>query len=500
MLKTACLDILNQIKTGKIRTPKHLDMARMRAAKKYSLRKLPTNADILSFSEDKTIELLKTKPTRTISGVSVVAVMAKPAKCPGICIYCPKGTNAPQSYTGYEPAAMRAVMNDYDPFEQVANRLDQLDATGHNAEKNELIIMGGTFPAQDWDYQRWFVQHCFDAFNRKASTSLKEAQTINETAKRRVIGLTVETRPDHININQLLELGCTRVELGVQSVYDDVLKAIRRGHDVKKTIDATKLLKDSCFKILYHIMIGLPGSSFEKDKAMFKTLFENPDFKPDMLKIYPTLVIKGTPIYDAWKNGDYTPIDEKYVEKLVTEVYKMCPKWVRIHRIQRDIPAHHINAGPTKSNIRQDIVAHIDYSNEIRFREAGHVFLRTGKTPKEIELTVTKYPASGGTEYFLAAEDVKQNILVGFCRLRITKNKPAMVRELHVYGSVVPIGSEGNVQHKGWGRSLLEKAENIAKKEGKDEIIVISGVGAKEYYRKLGYGFDKGYMAKNLAS
>ncbi len=498
MLKTACLDILNQIKTGKIRTPKHLDMARMRAAKMYSLRKLPTNADILSFSEDKTIELLKTKPTRTISGVSVVAVMAKPAKCPGMCMYCPKGTNAPQSYTGYEPATMRAIMNDYDPFDQVASRLDQLEATGHSAEKNELIIMGGTFPAQDRDYQRWFVQHCFDAFNRKASSSLKEAQTINETAKRRVIGLTIETRPDYVNINQLLELGCTRVELGVQSVYDDILTATKRGHDITKTIDITRLLKDSCYKILYHIMVGLPGSSFEKDKEMFRTLFENPNFKPDMLKIYPTLVIKGTPMYDAWKKKNYVPIDENYVEKLATEVYKMCPKWVRIHRIQRDIPAQHIEAGPKKSNIRQDVIKELMSSKEIRFREAGHVFQRTGKTPKEVELTIDKYKASGGDEYFIAAEDIKQDILLGFCRLRIAKDKPAMIRELHVYGLPAPIGKEGQVQHKGWGRKLMQKAEELVKREKKDKIIVISGVGVREYYRKLGYEFDGQYMSKSL--
>ena len=444
---------------------------------------------------------LVTKPTRTLSGVAVIAVAAKPAKCPGECLYCPKGKNAPKSYTGFEPAIMRARANKFDPYKQVKNRLEQLQAVGHSTDKCELIIMGGTFPAFGLPYKKRFVKRCFDAFNGQSSRGLKAAQKANETAKNRVVGLTIETRPDWVFPEQFLGLGCTRVELGIQSICDDVLEKIKRGHSIKNSVDAIRKLKEHGFKILYQVMLGLPGSSLKKDIAMFKTLFSDERFMPDMLKIYPTLVVKGSELYNMWKRGDYKPIDEAYVMKVLDAVYEMCPSWVRIHRVQRDIPSEHIEAGPIKSNLRQEINKKWDkagkQSQEIRFREAGHVRQRRGKTPENGQISVQKYKSSGGEEYFIAAEDKKQNILLGFCRLRIAVCKKAFVRELHVYGETLPLGSKKSAvtQHKGWGKQLLQRAEELAKGR---ELFIISGVGVREYYRKLSYVYKDGYMWKKL--
>jgi elongator complex protein 3 len=473
--------------------------------KRYADRnkdKLPLNSKILSSAtpdqRKKLIKFLKTKPTRTISGVSVIAIMTSPKPCPGKCIYCPQGDNAPKSYTGFEPAAMRAQLNNFDPYKQVQNRLWQLNSIGHNTSKNELIIMGGTFPSLPWAEQKKFIKEAFEGFNNKKSKTLLEAQKINENTTNRVIGLTVETRPDWVFPNKFLELGATRVEIGVQSTSDKILQSVCRGNTVSQVADATKELKDNCFKILYHMMPGLPGSTLKSDIQMFKTLFEDERFKPDMLKIYPTLVVKGTKLYQMWKEGKYKPIDETYMIKLLKEIYKMSPKWVRIMRVQRDIPAPYIEAGCKKSNIRQEVLRDLKQSNEIRFREAGHSLRLRKISPKKVDILVEKYKASGGDEYFISAEDVKQDILMGFCRLRIAKRPEAMLRELHVYGQVTPIGKEGKkVQHTGLGKQLMAKAEEIAKQE-KKEMIVISGIGVREYYKKIGYSLKGHFMWKNL--
>ncbi len=476
-------------------------------AKENNQGKIPLNSEIYqkcNAKEKKKLQkILVTKPTRTISGVSVIAAMIKPSSCPGKCVYCPQGYEnkeyvAPKSYTGYEPAALRARLNDFDAYLQVKNRLSQLKNIGHNTDKNELIIMGGTLPAMSWKYQKEFVKGCFDGFNGKKTKTLTEAQKLNETAKNRVIGLTVETRPDFVFPQKFLELGATRVELGVQTTSDKIFKKVQRGHGTKEIKEATKDLKDNCFKILYHMMPGLPGSSLKKDVAMFKKIFRNSNYKPDMIKIYPVLVIKGTKLYDWWKSGKYKPINEEYMKKLLKKVYAFAPKWVRIMRVQRDIPARFIEAGPVKSNLREIVMQEIKSSKEIRFREAGHAYSRTGKVPEKIEILVEKYSASGGEEYFISAEDVEKDILLGFCRLRISKRKEAMIRELHVYGSAARIGKEGKVQHKGIGRQLMARAEEIARKNGKKEMIVISGIGVREYYRKLGYELKNRYMWKRL--
>jgi len=502
-------DLIKLLLAEKTLTKQKAEDIKRRWASKHGIP-MPLSSAVLENAKTASTQLefeklrkaLVTKPTRTLSGVAVIAVAAKPALCPGKCVYCPRGADAPQSYTGYEPAIMRARANKYDPYLQVKNRLAQLQAVGHSTDKCELIIMGGTFPAQDWNYQKLFVKRCFDAFNNKDGKDLVEAHKINETAKNRAVGLTIETRPDWVFPKKFLELGCTRVELGIQSVYDSILRKVQRDHTVKNSVDATRKLKEHGFKILYQIMLGLPGSSLRKDVRMFKKLFSDSRFKPDMLKIYPTLVVKGSKLYDAWKYGEYKAIDEGYVTNVLEKVFKMCPKWVRIHRVQRDIPKEHIESGVVQSNLRQELVNKWDglgkQSREIRFREAGHVYQRRGKLPESCEILVKKYKSSGGDEYFISAEDKKQNILLGFCRLRIAVCKKAFVRELHVYGETLPIGAKkGKFQHRGIGKKLLAAAEKLARAKT-DSIWVISGVGVREYYRKLGYVLKERYMWKRL--
>lgn len=456
------------------------------------------------------------KPSRILSGVTIVAVMTKPYSCPhGKCAYCPGGpeVGTPQSYYGEEPALMRALRVNYDPYEQVRARLDQYTSLGYRPSKVDVIVMGGTFTAlPDW-YQEWFITSVFEAFNRYPADkpeklpSLEEAHLRNETANIRVVGLTFETRPDQIgerSIDRMLYLGGTRVELGVQSIYDDVLRIVERGHTVKETIKATQLLKDSGFKVVYHIMPGLPGSDFQRDLDMVKELFSNEDFMPDMLKIYPTLVVKGTKLYEWWVRGEYKALSDDEAVELISEMYRYIPKWVRIMRIQRDLPAKYIEAGPKKGNLRELVEARALSKgikiNEIRFREVGRSSLYRGKKLAEVELLVTEYEASNGVEVFISAEDIANDVLIGLLRLRIPSDKAfrpeidsktAIVRELHVYGPQLPVGekpSPHDTQHVGVGAKLLRKAEELAlSKYDRHKILILSGVGVREYYRRLGY-------------
>ncbi len=457
------------------------------------------------------------RPVRTLSGVTVVAIMSHPYPCPhGKCLYCPGGPecNTPQSYIGEEPALMRAIYNRFDPYYQVRNRLQQYVEIGHKPSKVELIVMGGTFPAMPLDYQEWFVTMALEAMNRfpkkkpRKYISLEEAQVRNEHAKIRCIGITFETRPDWAkekHVDFMLKLGGTRVELGVQTIYDDVLKTVKRGHGVRETIEATRILKDAGFKVAYHIMPGLPGSNLDRDLEMVKTIFEDPRFKPDMLKIYPTLVIEGTGLYNLWKQGKYSALTDEEAVELISEMYRYIPKWVRIMRIQRDVPSQLIIAGPKKGNLRQLVERRVIEKKipcrEIRFREVGLKMWKEGIEPdiKDIKLLKEEYEASEGFEIFLSIEDTVKDILIAFLRLRIPSekahrpevdSKTAIVRELHVYGPQVPIGEEPlfEWQHKNWGRILLREAEKIAvEKYDAKKIIIISGIGVREYYRRLGY-------------
>ncbi|MEM4499257.1 MAG: tRNA uridine(34) 5-carboxymethylaminomethyl modification radical SAM/GNAT enzyme Elp3 [Sulfolobales archaeon] len=468
------------------------------------------------------------KPSRILSGVTVVAVMTAPHPCPhGRCAYCPGGPDfgTPQSYYGEEPALMRASSVGYDPYEQVRVRLKQYEVLGYRPSKVDVIIMGGTFTALPEWYQEWFVTSLFEAFNRypmgrpEVLPSLEEAQLRNEVAGIRVVGLTFETRPDCVDeqsVNKILRFGGTRVELGVQSIYDDVLRLVERGHTVKEVVKATQILKDSGFKVAYHIMPGLPGSDFQRDLDMIRELFEDEAFRPDMLKIYPTLVVKGTKLYEWWVEGKYKALSDDEAVELISEMYRYIPKWVRVMRIQRDLPARYIEAGPRKGNLRELVELRALSKgikiNEIRFREVGKL-IRRGLRPTNIELLVTEYRASGGEEVFISAEDLVNDVIVGFVRVRIPSEnvfrpeidgKTAIVRELHVYGPQLPVGMKAtwlDTQHLGIGARLLRKAEEVVlEKYGRTKILVLSGVGAREYYRKLGYSRDRDspYMKKLL--
>jgi len=506
--------LLQEIKKGKIKTKKELEKRKKEIAIKYNLGRYPSSAEILENAKGKIKEkvrkILQIKPTRTISGVAVVAVMAKPYPCPhGKCAYCPHIDDVPESYTGKEPAARRAIANNFDPYKQVQNRLTQLYSIGHLPQKIELIIMGGTFPAMPRDYQEDFVKKCLLAMNRfpklkpKIMPSLEKIQKANEKAKIRCIGMTFETRPDwgkEKHADFMLKLGGTRVELGVQTIYDDVYKKVNRGHTVKDVVESTKILKDKGFKVLYHMMLGLPGTTKERDIHALKEIFKNPDFRPDMIKIYPTLVIKGSKIYEDWRRGKYKPIDEDYATDVIIELKKIVPEWVRIMRIERDIPGTEIKAGIKSTNLRQKIQQRLKEKgikcNCIRCREIGHILKNGGKVDtNSIKLHKIKYDASGGKEFFLQFKD-KNNVLIGFLRLRLSKI--AIIRELHVYGEQILIGKKGSWQHKGYGKKLLKEAEKIAKENGYKKIYVISGIGVREYYRKVGYRKDKYYMSKTL--
>jgi len=468
------------------------------------------------------------KPVRAISGVSVVAVMAKPFRCPhGRCVYCPGGPEhgTPQSYLSDSPAVLRASRCGFDPYRQVYTRIRQYFGMGHRPSKIELIIMGGTFPAMPPEYQEWFVARCLEALNdyprfREGNGNLDVALRRNERARLRCVGLTVETRPDWArprHVDFFLRLGATRVELGVQCLSDRVLRLVRRGHGVEDVVAATQVLKDAGYKVVYHIMLGLPGMSPGDDLETMRKVFGDPRFRPDMLKLYPTVVVPGTELYRWWKEGRYEPYDMDTLVDLLARIKSMVPEYVRIMRVQRDIPVRNIVAGPRKGNLREIVQRYMERKGLkcrcIRCREVGHVYLKRGVLPDagSIGLKRLVYEASGGVEVFLSFED-PEGILIGFLRMRIPSpaatrpevdEETAIIRELHVYGLQVPVGDRPGAwfQHRGYGSKLVSEAERIAREEyGVKRMLVISGVGVRDYYRRLGYRKLRGsfYMFKRL--
>ena len=521
-------EIIDLIISDKIKTKDELHKTKIKLCKKYHIDAIPPDSEILSHlsADSKNFKfvssLLRKKPMRTISGVAVVAVMTSPERCPhGRCIPCPGGpeNNTPQSYTGYEPAAMRGSLNNFDPYLQAKSRLEQLEAIGHSTDKVDFIIMGGTFTSRLVEYQQWFVKRCYDALNKEVSQDLESAKKKNETASSRCIGLTVETRPDWFclqHVDNALYLGATRVELGVQSVYDDVLYNMGRGHTVTDTIDATRVAKDSGFKICYHIMPGLPGSDEKKDIKSFRAIFEDDQFKPDMIKIYPTLIIKGTKLYDIWKSGEYESLTTEKASKLIAKMKKYVPEYVRIQRIQRDVPAQMISSGVKKSNLRQyvknEMQDHGSACRCIRCREIGHISLKKDIDLNDMSIICTRnqYTASNGCEIFLSLEDKNKDVLIGYLRLRDIvlphryelQREPCMIiRELKILGRELSIGERTGeaLQHRGYGKELVVEAERICFEEfDKERLFVLSGVGVKQYYRTLGFSDDGIYLSKSL--
>ncbi len=553
-MKKACRIIIDDIITGKISTRRELEVEKRQLCRDLKLSKFMSNSNILEYAtpDEKEIvsNILKKKPTRTMSGVAIVAVMCHPHECPhGRCFYCPKSDVAPPSYTGEEPAALRGRMFKFHPYIQTFNRLKQLKKIGHPIDKVELIIMGGTFPSKDLCYQEWFTSQCLKAMvdfglileNEPDSDSyelredkissyekgilktyppndyclISDVQKANESSKVRCVGMTFETRPDYCrqeHVDRMLKMGVTRVELGVQTLYDNIYEKIKRGHTIQDTIDANRILRDSAIKVAMHMMPGLFLTP-EQDLKMFKRLFEDENFMPDMIKIYPVLVTKGSELYDLWKSGGYEPYSDEEAVDLIVKIKKILPKWVRTMRIQRDIPSKLIDAGVRKSNLGELVYNRLEEENInckcIRCREIGHKKTSKQYGLDDFHLFEEKYNCCEGVERFISFEDENEESIAGFLRLRMPSNNPhrleitpetALIRELHVYGNMMEIGkSNSNIgQHSGFGERLLKRAENIAIDEGKNEILVISGIGSRNYYRKFGYERKGPYMAKKL--
>lgn len=490
--------------------------------------------------------LLRRRAVRTMSGIAPVAVLTKPFACPGKCAYCPTEKDVPQSYLSNEPAVMRAIRCEYHPYTQVADRLRSLEINGHEPTKIEIIVIGGTWSVLPVEYKYWYILNCFAAANQfslkrkdkrekiKENQSLKtlkakllEEQKKNEKAKYKIIGLTLETRPDYINDQELLEmreLGCTRVELGVQAIDEDILKLNKRGHGVDSIAQATELLRNYGFKITYHLMPGLPGATPKKDLAMFKQLFSDSRFQPDQIKFYPTVVTKGSLLYKWWLKGEYKPYSDKQLQKLIIDCKNAIPHYVRIIRLIRDIPGESIVAGNTITNLRQIMQQQGVKCNCIRCREAKDQRITN------YELRITNYSASEGQEHFIEYCSEDQKALYAFCRLYLafchcekrsdvaisdlsplnlrsprssnslamTLKGAAIIRELHVYGELVSIGGDKKTQHTGLGRQLLEQAEDLARSNGFKKMAIISGIGVRGYYRKFGYRLNGTYMIKSL--
>ncbi len=535
-MENACHIIIEDILNNKINTRKELEVKKRQLCRELKLSKFMSNSDILKYAtpQEKEIvsNILRKKPTRTMSGVAIVAVMCHPHECPhGRCFYCPKSNNAPPSYTGEEPAALRGRMYEFHPYVQCFNRLKQLKTMGHPIDKIELIIMGGTFPSRDLCYQEWFVSQCLKAMvDFGANPSEKEilktykpnnhvliddVQKANENSKVRCVGMTFETRPDYCkkeHINRMLDFGVTRVELGVQTLSDELYTKIKRGHTIADVVEANTLLRDSAIKIAMHMMPGLFVRQKE-DLKMFKKLFNDDNFKPDMLKIYSCLVTKGSELYDLWKEGKYNPYTDKEAVDLIVEIKKILPKWVRTMRIQRDIPSTLIEAGVQKSNLGELVYNKLEEHDIncqcIRCREIGHKKTSQEYALDDFKLFNESYTACGGKETFLSIEDKNEESIAGFLRFRIPSpnhyrseitDNTALIRELHVYGNMIKIGGKNPKigQHTGFGEKLLKEAEKLAIDNGKDEISIISGIGTRNYYRKFGYEKKGPYMAKKL--
>ena len=512
----------------------NLNKLKTRLASVHCLETSPRLVDIIAAvppQHKKTlVPKLKAKPVRTASGIAVVAVMCKPHRCPhismtgNICVYCPGGPDSDfeystQSYTGYEPTSMRAIRARYNPYLQTKHRVDQLKQLGHNVDKVEFIVMGGTFMSLPEDYKDFFIRNLHDALSGHSSNNVAEAVKYSEKSLTKCIGITIETRPDYClkrHLSDMLLYGCTRLEIGVQSVYEDVARDTNRGHTVRAVCESFTQAKDAGFKVVSHMMPDLPNVGRERDIEQFIEFFENPAFRADGLKIYPTLVIRGTGLYELWKTGRYKSYPPDVLVDLVARILALVPPWTRVYRVQRDIPMPLVSSGVEHGNLRELALARMkdlgSKCRDVRTREVGIQEIHNKVKPNQVELIRRDYFANEGWETFLSYEDPEQDILVGLLRLRKPseevfrpelKNGVSVVRELHVYGSVVPVAGRdpSKFQHQGFGTLLMEEAEKIARDEhGARKLSVISGVGTRNYYRKLGYELDGPYMSKMLLS
>ncbi len=497
-------------------------------------------------------QLMRKADIRTLSGVAVVTSLVKPYTCPGNCVYCPTEVKMPKSYLASEPAAARALALKFNPYEQMQRRIEMLEKNGHPTEKIEYIIKGGTWNTYPLKYQYWFILESFRAANfhnpersegslfdaqtkaKKRDSSLaslirnlKKEQDYNDKhAKHKIIGLTLETRPDAITpttIYHMRQQGCTRIELGLQAPDDKILELTKRGHTVQQFRDAILLLRQAGFKVDLHFMPDLPGTTAKHDVEMYKQLFFDPALKPDMVKIYPCTVIKSAELYQWYTSGKYKPYPEKQLFNALIEMKKATPRYCRISRLIRDIPTTDIEGGNIITNLREYLDQEMKKQGVacqcLRCREIGHQ-KDFQFSNLNLQLFVDEYDTVGGTEYFLSYEDPKRQVVFAFLRLRLPtyentdrdkkilkdlKNLKIIkglgfIRELHTYGQLLNLGTENKKasQHKGMGKKLVLEAEKIAKKNGFKKMAVISGVGVRGYYRKIGYRKSETYMTKSI--
>lgn len=505
--------VLNALKNQEKLTPEkyHKIIRKTPKSKGKLFKKSEIIAGIRQLSFDKIlIKKLQTKPIRTLSGVVPVTLLTKPFPCPGKCIFCPNDKKMPKSYLSAEPGAQRALANKFDPFHQVFTRLQTYYANGHSTDKIELIVLGGTWSSYPDKYKIWFIKRCFDAlneFNKKTAktvqeyqtdgkstwSQLKKAQFNNQTADSRCVGLSLETRPDWITQKQLInfrKLGCTKVQIGLQSLNNKILKLNQRGHTAKESKKAIKLLRLAGFKIQAHWMANLYGSSLKKDIKDFKKLFSQKDYRPDELKIYPTALLKTAKLMDYYQKGLWQPYTNQQLKKLLVAILSHVPQYCRVSRIIRDFSAQDIMAGSKVSNFRQIIEKKTKNIQEIRFREIRKKSINL----KDLKLKTITYKTSISQEKFLQFV-TSNNQIAGFLRLSLPDTRPyiselvnsAIIRELHVYGPALNIGSSAKTQHLGLGTKLLNRAKKIAHQKKYSKLSVISAVGTKEYYRKKGF-------------
>ena len=526
---------------------------------------LKRNSEInLSLEEEKNLyELLRMKETRTISGVTPVTVLTKPFPCPGKCIFCPNDVRMPKSYLSDEPGAQRAISNKFDPYLQTFNRLLAFKNTGHPIDKIELIILGGTWSSYPESYQIWFVKRCFDAlndfenyssnemlkneaidlpfeeekleeidgsnleksYNQIISNAIKNTQNLlnenasweelflahtkNENSKSKCVGLVIETRPDEINEEEVIKirkLGATKVQIGIQSLNDEVLKQNKRGHDVNKTKEALDLIRRAGFKIHGHYMPNLYGSNPEMDKKDYEKMFKEIYFRPDELKIYPCSLIKTAELMQVFNQGLWKPYTSEELGEVLSHHILNTPRYCRLTRIIRDIPSTDIVVGNKLTNFRQIAENLIKKSGEkvleIRARE-----IKNKKINSNVEIVKTKYETTSSTEYFI--EYINENDeIFGFLRLSLPKISSfipelkdcAIIREIHIYGQSLEVGKkeEGKAQHQGMGKNLIKIAEEISKNENFPKLAVISAIGTRKYYEKNGFELQDLYQIKDL--
>ncbi len=521
--------LIDKLANLKIKNLNRLNKTKRQFANEYRIGMI-SNADLLALyrkmlKKNKTKanpdleNLLQKRKIRTLSGVAPVAVLTKHYPCPGKCAYCPNEKLMPKSYLSNEPAVMRAILTKFDPHTQVSVRLRALNDNGHATDKVELIVMGGTWSCFPKQYQNWFIKRCFDACNGKTALTINQAHKWNEKAKHRIVALTIETRPDYVSEKEIIywrELGATKVELGVQSLDDKVLHLNKRGHYIKEVAEATKLFKMAGFKIAYHMMPNLPGSTPTKDLKDFQTLFSDEKFQPDFIKIYPTVVTKNSLLYRWWKQGKYKPYSDKTLLDLLLKIKLSVPPYVRIIRLIRDIPLESIEAGNKISNLRENLQKELHAQGKscqcIRCREARENLHGLD----EAKLSTIHYKASSADEYFFQLTNHDKKKLFAFLRLRLPNKDEknfipelqdcAMIREIHTYGKLAKLtqnkGAKScastKIQHTGLGTKLTLEAEEFARKKGFTKIAVISGVGVRGFYKKLGYKQVGTYMIKNI--